>query len=336
MRVRWAVGVFVGLGVAGLWACGGGGDGGGTTGPPTQPPGAGTVTGRVTNLAGAGIPGIIVHLRQLGAAADAKPTQTTNAQGSYTFTQVAAGDYRVFIELPDTFSADGRPTEDTVAVQAGATATAATFQLRLKTGTVAGVVTDTGNVLLPNRTVVLRRSGTTDSATATTASSGSYSFGNVTVGQYTVSVRLQCGEQAGAVSLTVPDQQTATANIQVTTRGPGFLLSCEVQPIFSRSCGIAGCHSGGSSAEPPEKPMDLSTAANTRANTINVKSAQQPTIDRIKPFFADSASSYLVCKIIPNCVLRVLSRMPLTGTLLTTAQIDTIRTWIAQGAKDAP
>lgn len=334
MRVRSAVGVFVGFGVAGLWACGGGGDGGGATGPPTQPPGAGTVTGRVTSLTGAGIPGIIVHLRQLGAAADAKPTQTTNAQGSYTFTQVAAGDYRVFIELPDTFSANGRPTEDTIAVQAGATATAATFQLRLKTGTVAGVVTDTGNVLapLPNRTVVLRRSGTTDSATATTASSGSYSFGNVTVGQYTVSVRLQCGEQAGAVALTVPDQQTAAANIQVTTRGPGFLLSCEVQPIFTRSCGTAGCHSGAS----PEEGMDLSTAARVKATAINVFSNQQPTILRIKPFFADSASSYLVCKIIPNCVLRVLSRMPLTGTLLTTAQIDTIRTWIAQGAKDAP
>lgn len=330
MYARASFGLLLCMSVAAtVWACGGGGDG--AAGPPTEPRATGTVTGQVTDLGGAGIAGITVRLRQEGATSDAKPAQTTNAQGRYTFSGVAAGTYRVSIEVPDTLSADSRPTEQAVSVEAGATATVSPFQLRLRAGMVAGLVTDNVLTPLPNRTVRLRKT-TGGERSATTGSDGRYSFSNVTIGQYTLTVDLQCGESGGSGpgTFAVSDGMTTIADARVTTRGPELLLACEVQPIFTRSCGIAGCHSGTS----PEEGLNLSTAALTKSTAINVPSNQRPAILRIKPFFADSASSYVMCKIVPVCALRAFSRMPLTGSPLTTAQIDTIRTWIAQGAKD--
>ncbi len=99
-----------------------------------------------------------------------------------------------------------------------------------------------------------------------------------------------------------------------------------VQPIFTRNCAFAGCHAGAT----PQMGMDLSSGA-AYANIVGVASVQVPSMDRVVPEQPDS--SYLVLKLegTAGTVGGVGTRMPLGGQL-TTAQIDTIRVWIAGGA----
>ncbi len=109
-------------------------------------------------------------------------------------------------------------------------------------------------------------------------------------------------------------------------------LSDEVQPIFTSSCAFNGCH-GGSILEPPEKPMSLA-AGQTRSNTVNVPSLQAPSLDRIEPGRPDD--SYLVHKIqgTQGEVGGSGERMPLGLPALTQGEIDLIRGWIADGARN--
>lgn len=309
-----------------VWACGGGG-GGDSTAPATT----GTVTGQVT-LSGAALAGITAHLRRLGATGDARPAQTTDSQGRYTFTQVSPDVYRVFVDVPDTFTADPGPAEDTVTVEADMTATASTFELRLLAGTVAGTVTNTAGTALPNRTVALQKLGSTTDRTATTGGDGMYSLTNVTIGDYNVRVILACGEpgQTGPGTFSVSDGATSMADVEVTPRPSEMLLSCDVQPIFTRSCGFSGCHGGSF----PEEGLNLSTASQTLNTAVNVQ-ANQVTFDRVEPFMPEQDKSYLVCKIEATCPQRQGVRMPFGcsgASCLSTAQIDTIKTWIGQGA----
>lgn len=323
--IAWSTAVVAAV----VWACGGS-DGGGGTAPPTT----GTVSGQVS-LGGTGVGGIPVHLRASGAGTDAKPVQTTGAGGGYTFTAVAPGEYRVFIDVPDTMAAEPGPAEDTVAVVAGETSTATTFALRLLVGSVEGTVTDTAGVALADRSVFLRKDGSTTDRAATTSASGVYTFSNVVVGDYTVRVQLACGEpDPGSVAATVMDGMKATpATIQVTPRPSDLLLTCDVQPIFTNNCAFSGCHGGSS----PQLGLNLSSPQNVKNTAINVESSERPGVDRIEPFNSDTAASYLVCKIVEVCPGRQLARMPADGPpFLSAAQIDTIRTWIDQGAQDVP
>lgn len=314
-----------------LWGCGGDGYGGGGG---TEPPTTGTVTGQVT-VDGSPRAGARAHLQALGATTDARPAQTTNATGSYTFTLVPPGEYRVFVDLADTLAADPGPAEDSVTVVAGATAPAATFRLRLLVGGVTGVVIDDVGAALGGRSVFLRRQGSVSERSATTGGDGSYSFASVTVGTYIVRVATVCGEPAARTdTLAVVDGIQAQADtIPVTPRPSTMLLSCDVQPIFTRNCTGAGCHSGGA----PQEGLDLSSATRTLQTAVNVVSRQRPALRRIKPFFAAQDSSYLVCKIEASCPNRLLSRMPKGcsgASCLSSAQIDTIKGWIAAGAQN--
>jgi hypothetical protein len=94
--------------------------------------------------------------------------------------------------------------------------------------------------------------------------------------------------------------------------------------IFSTSCALSGCHSGGS----PQQGMNLSSGQSF-ANIVNVASAEQPALMRVKP--GDSADSYLFRKI-TGAVGITGAQMPLTGGALTAAQIAAIRDWIDAGA----
>lgn len=314
-----------------LWGCGGDGYGGGGG---TEPPTTGAVTGQVT-VDGSPRAGARARLQALGATTDARPAQTTNATGSYTFTLVPPGEYRVFVDLADTLAADPGPAEDSVTVVAGATAPAATFRLRLLVGGVTGVVIDDVGAALGGRSVFLRRQGSVSERSATTGGDGSYSFASVAVGTYIVRVATVCGEPAARTATVAVDDgvQAEADTIKVTPRTSEFLLSCEVQPIFTNHC--ASCHGGAS----PQEGLDLSSPSRVKATAIDVPSRDHPTIDRIEPFEDDSASSYLVCKIIPTCGLRLGLRMPwgCTGAAcLSAARIDTIRLWIRQGGQDVP
>jgi hypothetical protein len=109
---------------------------------------------------------------------------------------------------------------------------------------------------------------------------------------------------------------------------PTATLSCDVQPIFTASCALSGCHAGTS----PELGLDLSAGA-TVGSTVDVPSSEAPTLARIRPNLPDS--SYLVHKI-QGTHLSVGGSgapMPLGGTL-TQAQIDTVRSWVTLGARN--
>lgn len=321
--VLWTAGVVFGLG-----ACGGGGDG---TGPDAT---AGSVSGSVTDTGTVKSPLAGIATRIQGGSVDR--TASTNTQGQYRFDNLAPGGYTVSITVPDTFAADSRPTSAAVEVTAGATSTVPGFELRLRVGAVTGAVTDDVGKALGGRQVFIQRTGAASDAKPAqiTDSNGFYAFQSVTIGPYGVRAQLVCGEpDPGPVAVTVEESAAAPApTLEITPRPSEMLLSCDVQPILSRSCTSAGCHGASS----PQLGLDLSSAARTIGTAVN-RRAVQVTFDRIEPFRARQDSSYVVCKIEAVCPQRTLSRMPKGcsgSSCLSNAQIDTIKTWIAQGARN--
>ncbi len=110
-----------------------------------------------------------------------------------------------------------------------------------------------------------------------------------------------------------PDQQNATfSSIQST--------------IFNQNCAISGCHLGGSA------PLGLELSeANAYGNLVNVPSQGVPSLLRVEPNEPDS--SYLVRKLEggPNIVG---AQMPRGRAPLSQDEIDLIRQWIDDGAKN--
>lgn len=306
-------------------------------GTGTEPSTTGAVTGLVSDAGGAGVPGVSVHLVELAAGAEVKTPQTTDVQGRYLFEGVLSGTYRVYIDVPETFAADLGPTEHTVDVLPGATATVPTFELRVLVvgATVIGTVTDSRNpgTPLPDREVVLLKPDDGSEFRTTTDLEGTYAFLNLVAGDYTVTVTLWCGDagQTGPGTLTLTSGETVVADLQVAARPSEMMLSCEVQPLLQRSCASSGCHGGSS----PRLGLNLSTASKTHRTTVNVRS-EQTSYYRVTPRKPQYDESYLVCKVVRSCDKRKGERMPegCTGdSCLSTAQIDTIKQWIIAGAK---
>ncbi len=117
---------------------------------------------------------------------------------------------------------------------------------------------------------------------------------------------------------------------------PTMSFAQNIQPIFTASCAVAGCHVGPVPAGPGQ---DLSVGKAYRSS-VNVPSVQQPKLKRIKP--GDPDDSYLVRKIeggpnisgvfMPNgCPDTVgLNNAP----CLKPDEIAAIRTWITECALD--
>ena len=104
-------------------------------------------------------------------------------------------------------------------------------------------------------------------------------------------------------------------------------LSGDVQPIFTSTCALSGCHAGSN----PEEGLNLS-AGQTFANVVNVPSRQLPRMNRVAPGRPDS--SYLVLKL-RGVHLEVGGRgsqMPLGGMPLSMNELSTIGLWILNGA----
>lgn len=103
-------------------------------------------------------------------------------------------------------------------------------------------------------------------------------------------------------------------------------FATQVQPIFSSTCALGGCHSVGF----PAAGMNL-TATQAYANIVNVASTEVPALVRVAP--GNPADSYLHRKI-TNAPGIVGSPMPIGGYPMAAQQIEVITTWIAQGALD--
>jgi hypothetical protein len=105
-------------------------------------------------------------------------------------------------------------------------------------------------------------------------------------------------------------------------------LSGDVQPLFTQTCAVAGCHVPGA---PPENL--LLTAGMTYSQTVGVVSQENPPMDRVTP--GDATNSYLYLKIIGQGVQGSgLQPPPSTGIALTQAQKNLVRDWINAGAKN--
>jgi len=98
-----------------------------------------------------------------------------------------------------------------------------------------------------------------------------------------------------------------------------------VQPILTQNCALSGCHAGTAPAE----GMSLESGK-AYANIVDVRSTGYPIYWRVKPGDPDSSLVYLKTALDspPSG-----ARMPLERDNLTTSEIETIRAWIAAGAR---
>ena len=151
----------------------------------------------------AGLSGVTVQL--LNSSNTVIATATTDSNGNYTFTNVTGGTYTVKVassSLPagyaPTYDLDGLGTAHTATFSLSANRTDVDFGYRQPPAFSVGDrvwkdtdgdgVQDSGEVGLSGVTVQLLNSANTVVATATTNSSGNYSFTNIATGTYTVKV----------------------------------------------------------------------------------------------------------------------------------------------------
>jgi hypothetical protein len=174
-------------------------------------------------------------------------------------------------------------------------------------------------------------------------SSGSGNFVGVDSGQGGDSAAQgDAGAEAGCVMYT-PDADTTT---------PTVSFAKDVLPTFQRSCGIAGatCHGTTSVMQVDQRPylgnFDGGTdAAVVVTGIVGVSSPEDPSLSIVKA--GDPANSYLMhkldgdqCQFAAGCAQGQTSytdcgqQMPYSSSALDQSTRDTIRRWIAQGAKN--
>jgi hypothetical protein len=119
---------------------------------------------------------------------------------------------------------------------------------------------------------------------------------------------------------------SAAVTVTVENTQPVSLADIQAQ-VFGPRC--SDCHSGPSGGGLPSG-LDLSSAANSHANLVNVMSVQT-AFDRVEPGNPDD--SYLIRKLEGGPAI-VGSQMPQGGPFLDQATINTIRQWITEGAQN--
>jgi hypothetical protein len=122
---------------------------------------------------------------------------------------------------------------------------------------------------------------------------------------------------------------TTSAAVTLTVDNTAVRFSDLYEQIFAGAGAghCANCHTGGVNALPAA--LNLSSAASAYLALVDVASIQQPTLARVKS--GDPASSYLIDKL-EGVNIGNTNRMPFGGPFLDQATIDTVKTWIAQGA----
>jgi len=95
--------------------------------------------------------------------------------------------------------------------------------------------------------------------------------------------------------------------------------------VFTPTCAVSGCHFGPGA----QQGLNLE-AANSYALLVGIASSESPGVLRVAP--GDPENSYLIQKLEGTAAAG--GRMPLNGSPLPQATIDTIRQWITDGAID--
>lgn len=131
----------------------------------------GNVTGKVVDGEGAGIAGVTITLKKGGDVIQA----TTGADGTFTVSDILAGEYMVQVEKEGYVS----PEQVTVTVAVGETATVAQQTMQSAMGTITGTVRDSAGAVVADATVTLRGCKTKASDkryTIKTGADGTYSI----------------------------------------------------------------------------------------------------------------------------------------------------------------
>jgi hypothetical protein len=106
--------------------------------------------------------------------------------------------------------------------------------------------------------------------------------------------------------------------------GASVSFANQVQPVFTQRC-TTGCHGG------PRPAEGLSLAAGSAYRALVNAPASGCTTSKVRVSPGSVANSYLINKLtgVGMCGGNM---MPANGAPLTSAQLDTIRGWICQGA----
>ncbi len=97
------------------------------------------------------------------------------------------------------------------------------------------------------------------------------------------------------------------------------------EKVFTPRCAVSGCHVG---ANAPQG-LDLS-AGQAYNHLVNVSSTEVPTLKRVSP--GNSRDSYIIIKLEGTDSRMKGARMPVNSTPLSQSVIDSIKTWIDNGA----
>jgi hypothetical protein len=179
-------------------------------------------------------------------------------------------------------------------------------------------------------------------ATTACSSSSSNAVGAADSGGDDGALAGDAGPEAQCVPYT-PDADTTT---------PQVAFAKDVLPTFERSCGIAGatCHGSPSVVKVDQRPylgqFDGGTdAAVVVSGLVGVTSPEDPKLAIVKA--GDPANSYLMhkldgdqCQFAADCAQGQTQytdcgrQMPYSSSALDPSTRDTIRRWIAQGAKN--
>jgi hypothetical protein len=130
---------------------------------------------------------------------------------------------------------------------------------------------------------------------------------------------------AGSSTITIGDASSPRLTVTVNaTVIAAVSFSAQVQPIFTASCAVTGCHIPGGNG-----PMSMEASV-SRGNLVGVDMRNSACGG--KRVVAGDANASGTVKKLEGTTCG--NRMPLGGSALPTAQIDVIRTWINQGARN--
>jgi hypothetical protein len=172
-----------------------------------------TAMSPVTVGGAAGLTGSVSNVKSGSALAGARvslggTTVTSDSSGHYSFSNVSQGTYVL------TASASGFLSRSyTVSVTAGST----TQNIALSTaGVLQGKVSSASGVGVAGATVSISGGALSSTFSATTSSTGSYNFGWVPVGAYTVTVTAS-GYGSNSASATINTGQTTSLNVSLSS-----------------------------------------------------------------------------------------------------------------------
>lgn len=119
------------------------------------------------------------------------------------------------------------------------------------------------------------------------------------------------------------------ADLTISPPAQGISLAADLGPIFEAKCNTAGCHNNTTQASGL-----VLTLGKAHASMVGIKSRHTAcnTFDRVVP--GSPTTSFLVFKLQGNGACFAGTRMPKNAAALPANEIQLVRDWITEGAKN--